>query len=105
IALFYNNRHHLTMEGIVEALINGQSPDNYLSGNVGQITQTLNPNLFLLPGHLNVSELDSQISVSLKIAAGVPATRNIPGNLPTLIKKVAEQNNIDYILYDLSPNV
>ncbi|STY61003.1 Uncharacterised protein [Mannheimia haemolytica] len=30
------------MEGIVEALINGQSPDNYLSGNVGQITQTLN---------------------------------------------------------------
>ncbi|AGI33126.1 TPA: AAA family ATPase [Mannheimia haemolytica] len=105
LALFYNNRHHLTMEGIVEALINGQSPDNYLSGNVGQITQTLNPNLFLLPGHLNVSELDSQISVSLKIAAGVPATRNIPGNLPTLIKKVAEQNNIDYILYDLSPNV
>lgn len=55
------------MEGIVEALINGQSPDNYLSGNVGQITQTLNPNLFLLPGHLNVSELDSQISVSLKL--------------------------------------
>lgn len=105
LEVFYNNRHHLTMEGIVEALINGQSPDNYLSGNVGKITQTLNSNLFLLPGHLNVSDLDAQISVSLKIAPGVPATRNIPGNLPALIKKIADQNDIDYILYDLSPNV
>lgn len=105
LEVFYNNRHHLTMEGIVEALISGQSPDNFLSGSVGNITQTLNSNLFLLPGHLNVSDLDSQISVSLKIAAGVPATRNIPGNLPSLIKKIADKNDIDYILYDLSPNV
>ena len=26
---FYNNRHNLTMEAIVEALINGQSPDTF----------------------------------------------------------------------------
>lgn len=102
---FYNNRHNLTMEGIVTSLIDGQSPDSYLQSNPGQITNTLNDKLFLLPGHLNVSDLDSQISVSLKIATGVPATRNIPGNLPMLIKKIARQNDIDYILYDLSPNV
>ncbi|MCF1801254.1 AAA family ATPase [Salmonella enterica subsp. enterica serovar Anatum] len=60
---------------------------------------------FLLPGHLSVSDLDSQISVSLKIAAGIPATRNIPGNLPKLLQIIAAHNEVDYILYDLSPNV
>lgn len=102
---FYNNRYNLTMEIIVEALINGQSPDTFLSGSNGKITTTLNKNLFLLSGHLNIAELDSQISVSLKIAAGVPATKNIPGNLPSLLNKLADRENIDYILYDLSPNV
>lgn len=102
---FYNNRHNLTMETIVESLINGNNPDLFLDGSIGNITDTLNPNLFLLAGHLNVSELDSQISVSLKIAVGVPATRNIPGNLPKLLHKLAAKNNIDYILYDLSPNI
>ena len=102
---FYNNRHNLTMEAIVEALINGQSPDTFLSGPIGKITNTLNKNLFLLSGHLNIADLDSQISVSLKIAAGVPATKNIPGNLPSLFNKLADGENIDYILYDLSPNV
>lgn len=102
---FYNNRHNLTMEPIVDSLINGKNPDAFLDGSIGNITETLNENLFLLSGHLNVAELDSQISVSLKIAAGVPATRNIPGNLPYLLNKLAERNNIDYILYDLSPNI
>ncbi|TNG91722.1 hypothetical protein FHQ20_10965, partial [Pasteurellaceae bacterium USgator41] len=79
---FYNNRYNLTMESIVESLINGNSPDSFLTNNQGKLTKTLNENLFLLPGHLDVADLDSQISVSLKIAAGVPATKNIPGNLP-----------------------
>ncbi|TNG92039.1 hypothetical protein FHQ19_12340, partial [Pasteurellaceae bacterium UScroc12] len=99
---FYNNRYNLTMESIVESLINGNSPDSFLTNNQGKLTKTLNENLFLLPGHLDVADLDSQISVSLKIAAGVPATKNIPGNLPKLLNSIAEKNNIDYILYDLS---
>ncbi|BEN39451.1 AAA family ATPase [Serratia nevei] len=102
---FYASRENLTMGPIVEYLINGGQPEEYLRNETGKIHGTLNNNLYLLPGHLDVADLDSQISVSLKIAAGIPATRNIPGNLPKILQLIAQANEIDYILYDLSPNV
>lgn len=102
---FYANRGNLTMRSIVDALIEGIEPEAYIQADKGSLTPTGNPNLFLLPGSLNVSDLDSQISVSLKIASGVPATRRIPGNLPRVLQLVAQNNSFDYVLYDLSPNV
>lgn len=102
---FYASRENLTLGPIVEYLINGGQPEMYLQNETGKLHPTLHNNLWLLPGHLDISDLDSQISVSLKIAAGIPATRNIPGNLPKILQLIAERNNIDYILYDLSPNV
>lgn len=102
---FYSDRGNLTLGPIVEYLINGGQPETYLSTDKGRVHPTLNDNLFLLPGHLDVSDLDSQISVSLKIAAGIPATRNIPGNLPKTLQLIASSYEVDYILYDLSPNV
>lgn len=105
MAAFYESRQNLTMKPIVEALINGVSPTDFLKTNTGNLLTTGNDNLLLLPGHLDVADLDSQISVSLKIASGIPATRNIPGNLPAILQEIAGENNIDYVLYDLSPNV
>lgn len=102
---FYSSRNNLTMGPIVDFLINGGQPEGYLESDSGRLTNTLNNNLFLLPGHLSISELDSQISVSLKIAAGIPATKNIPGNLPKTLQIIADKNDIDYVIYDLSPNV
>lgn len=102
---FYAKRENLHMGSIVEALVEGVSPDSFLSTNKGGVYKTSQEGLFLLPGNLSVADLDAQISVSLKIAMGVPATRNIPGNLPKVLKMVAEKLGVDYILYDLSPNV
>lgn len=102
---FYQNKKNLTMEDIVSALINGDSAESFVNSQIGQLTTTGNLNLFLLPGHLNVSDLDSQISVALKIAQGVPATKKIPAGLPKIIMLLADKYGIDYILYDLSPNV
>ena len=102
---FYNSRDNLTMRPIVEALINGTSPADFMKTDQGGLTQAGLENLHLLPGHLDVADLDSQISVSLKIASGVPATRNIPGNLPLMLRQIAQSADADYVLYDLSPNV
>jgi len=102
---FYSSRENLTMKPIVEALINGTAPNEFINNDRGQPFQTGLQGLFLLPGHLDVADLDSQISVSLKIASGIPATRNIPGNLPAILQEIAKRENADYILYDLSPNV
>lgn len=102
---FYSSRDNLTMKPVVDALINGTSPDEFIRSENGKLCKTGNENLLLLPGHLNVSELDSQISVALKIASGIPATRNIPGNLPKILQNIAEKNGVDYVIYDLSPTV
>lgn len=105
MSAFYSSRDNLTMRPIVEALINGISPSDFIRNDKGSVNATGNPNLFLLPGHLDVADLDSQISVSLKIATGIPATRNIPGNLPAILQELAKNESFDYVLYDLSPNV
>lgn len=105
IATFYESRENLTMRPIVEALINGITPEVFVNSDRGKLKSCGHEKLFLLPGHLDVSDLDSQISVALKIATGIPATRNIPGNLPEVIKKIAAHHDMDYIIYDLSPNV
>lgn len=102
---FYNDRNNLHMGEVVHALIQGSTPEAFISANQGMLKRTLCNDLFLLPGHLSVAELDAQISVALKIASGVPAMKNIPGNLPKVIQTIAAENEIDYILYDLSPNV
>lgn len=102
---FYSSRQNLSMKPIVEALINGVSADEFIRAENGKLKETTNENLFLLPGHLDIADLDSQISLSLKIASGVPATRNIPGNLPKMLQEIAKRENIDYLIYDLSPNV
>lgn len=102
---FYSSRNNLTMKSIAQFLIDGGKPELFSDGDKGAICKTKNDNLFLLPGHIGVSDMDSQISVSLKVAMGIPATKSIPGNLPKLVNIIAEQNSIDYIVYDLSPNV
>lgn len=105
MARFYESRAHLTMRPIVSALIDGVSPERFVEQDKGEVIGTSHDRLFLLPGHLDVSELDSQISVSLKIAPGIPATRNIPASLPKTMQLIADKIGADYTLYDLSPNI
>jgi chromosome partitioning protein len=102
---FYNSRDNMTMRPIVDALINGTSPAEFMKTDRGRLLDTGHDKLKLLPGHLDISDLDSQISVSLKIASGIPATRNIPGNLPLMLQEIANKDSVDYVLFDLSPNV
>lgn len=102
---FYKSDANLSMKTVASSIVDGMSPDVFLQIKKGEVFKTKNENLFLLAGHLDVSDLDAQISVSLKIAAGVPATKNIPGNLPAVLQEIAKDGGFDYVLYDLSPSV
>ena len=101
---FYQSRNNLTMKPIVDRLINGSSID-YVTSDSGRLCKTPNENLFLLPGHLDVADLDSQLSVSLKVATGIPAAKNIIGNFPAVLRNIANEYSADYLLLDVSPNV
>lgn len=88
---FYKERQYINMGPIVKGLIEGASFDTIKATAGHELFKTNNPNLFLLAGHLDIADLDAQITVSLKIATGIPATRNIVGNLPAIIKPLQRQ--------------
>lgn len=61
--------------------------------------------LFLLPGHVGLSEYESQLAVAHELSNTLSALQNIPGALYHAIKKTADAYNIDYALVDMSPSL
>ncbi len=63
------------------------------------------PGLFLLPGHVGLSEYESQLAVAHELSNTLSALQNIPGALHHAIVKAGEYNFIDYALIDMSPSL
>ena len=101
---YYDKKGVITIREIVDDIINGLDLTEKSIENL-KLKSTKNDNLFLLPGHLDISELDSQISVSLKVSQGIPVARNIPAKLPKILNAIAKNKSIDYIIYDLNPGI
>lgn len=59
-------------------------------------------NLFFLPGNLSISDMDEFVTLGI---TRIPLYENIPGIVSNLIRRIAELNNIDLVLIDLSPNL
>jgi len=62
-----------------------------------------NENLFLLPGHANLSEYDSALSFAQTSNGAIATLQNLPGSFNELINRTSEKYKIDYVLIDLSP--
>ncbi|PZT48049.1 hypothetical protein B6S12_05735 [Helicobacter valdiviensis] len=99
---FYQNRQFITFEPIVEKIISGSNSSEL--ANDGKIYPVDN-NLFLLAGSLNLSELDSQITTAFKITSGLPILGKIIESFFETLEKIARNNDIDYLLLDLSPSI
>ncbi|MBW6528467.1 ParA family protein [Sphingomonas sp. RHCKR7] len=65
----------------------------------------LRPGLFLLPGHVGLSEYESQLAVAHELSNTLSALQNIPGALHHAINITAVAHNIDYALIDMSPSL
>lgn len=61
--------------------------------------------LYLLPGHINVSEFDVTISIAQELTGSLKLVQNIPGAINELINITAEKYQFDYVLIDMSPSV
>ena len=62
-----------------------------------------NRNLYLLPGHMNLSEYDSPLSFA--ITSNYMPLQSLPGAFNDLIEKCSSQYGIDYVLIDLNPGL
>ena len=63
------------------------------------------PNLFLLPGHANLSEYDAALTFAQNSNNAITTLQNLPGALNELIRLSEEKYKIDCTLIDLNPGL
>lgn len=98
---FYNNHPYANLNVCLEPTFKGlQKPLE-----PAEITPTQKKGLFLLAGHIDLAENESQLAIALSTGAAIPALQNLPGSVSHLIRLSAEHNNIDIVLLDMSPSV
>ena len=64
-----------------------------------------NPNLLLIPGHMDLSEFEPSLSLSMNSNNAMTALQNLPGALPQLTKLCAERYSVDYVFIDVNPGL
>jgi len=63
------------------------------------------PNLYLLPGSLELADFDSQLNMAMTVPGALKSMSSLPGAMNALVDKVASKYGIDYILIDLNPGI
>ena len=64
-----------------------------------------NPNLLLLPGHMDLSEFEPSLSLAMNSNNAMTALQNLPGALPQLAKLCSEKYDVDYVFIDVNPGL
>jgi cellulose biosynthesis protein BcsQ len=64
-----------------------------------------NDRLFLIPGHMDLSEYDSALSLSLYSNNAISTLQNLPGAFYQLISLCADTYKIDYVFIDMNPGL
>ena len=64
-----------------------------------------NPNLFIIPGHMDLSEFDPALSLALNSNNAITTLQNLPGAFYELIRLCCEKYEIDYVLIDMNPGL
>ncbi|HJW31982.1 MAG TPA: AAA family ATPase [Holophagaceae bacterium] len=64
-----------------------------------------NKNLFLLPGHIGLSEYEVTLGIAQELSGSIQTLQNLPGSLSYLIKCTAEAHKADYIIVDMNPSL
>ena len=62
-----------------------------------------NDDLFLLPGHVALTEYEELLRLAQNLGSAADRLRNFPGAVHHLLAKTASANEIDYMVVDTSP--
>ncbi|WP_439628554.1 ParA family protein [Gemmata sp.] len=63
------------------------------------------PNMFLLPGHIGLSEYEVTLGISQELSGSLVTLQNLPGSLSHLLNVTADKYGADYLLIDMSPSL
>lgn len=69
------------------------------------IAVTNRENLFLIPGHINLSEYEITLGIAQELSSSIQALKNVPGAFSYFVNKEIETFNFDYVLIDMNPSL
>lgn len=61
--------------------------------------------LFLLPGHIRLSEYEVTLGIAQELSGTLQTLQNLPGSFSYLLEKTAEKFGADYTLIDMNPSL
>lgn len=62
-------------------------------------------NLYLLPGSLDFTENEVQLSIAMQLKEAFSSMRNLPGALSYLVEATGDKYQIDYVIFDMNPSM
>ncbi len=64
-----------------------------------------NPNLFLLPGHIRLTEYEVSLGMAQELSGTIQTLQNLPGSLSCLMEKTGKKYEAEYVLIDMNPSL
>ena len=61
--------------------------------------------LFMLPGHIGLSEYEVTLGIAQELSGSIQTLQNLPGSITRLLELTAEKHEADYMLIDLNPSL
>ena len=61
--------------------------------------------LFLLPGHIGLSEYEVTLGIAQELSGSIQTLQNLPGSITRLLELTAEKHRAEYVLVDLNPSL
>ena len=61
--------------------------------------------LFLLPGHIGLSEYEVSLGLAQNLSGSIQTLQNLPGSISVLLDRTAEKFEAEYILIDMNPSL
>lgn len=62
-------------------------------------------NLWLVPGHIDITELDISLGMAHNFSSSMAILMNLPGAFFAFIEKMVNKFQIDYVLIDMNPSL
>ena len=62
-------------------------------------------NLFLLPGHIALSEYEVTLGIAQELSGSIQTLQNLPGSISRLLSETADKMDAQYMLIDMNPSL
>ena len=61
--------------------------------------------LFLLPGHIRLSEYEVTLGIAQELSGSIQTLQNLPGSISYLLQITADRYQADFVLVDMNPSL